>query len=88
MKNIDMKALRIVIDHRAEIDWWLEDSRGTFTALGQVQGDHGTYTVELTGDRPECNCTYGTECPGVTCSHARALELAVWLEATRTSEKV
>ena len=88
MKNIDMKALRIVIDNYPTIEWWLEDSRGTFTAVGWVEGEHGTYRVELTGDRPTCQCVYGTECPGVTCSHARALELAVWLEATRDKESV
>jgi hypothetical protein len=88
MKNIDMKALRIVIDHGVTIDTYTVEPRGTFLAAGTVEGDHDAYRVELGGDRPKCNCTYGTECPGVTCSHARALELAVWLEATRETERV
>jgi hypothetical protein len=88
MKDIEKKALRIVIDGLADIDTYTVEPRGTFRAVGTVQGDHGIYEVRLTGDRPDCNCTYGTECPGVTCSHARALELAVWLEATRTTERV
>jgi hypothetical protein len=88
MKNIDMKALRIVIDGLCDIDTYTVEPRGTFRASGTVQGEHGIYEVRLTGDRPSCECTYGTECPGVTCSHARALELAVWLEATRETERV
>ena len=86
MKNIDMKALRIVIDGLVDIDTYTVQPRGDFLAVGSVQGDHGIYEVKLTGDRPICGCAYGIECPGVTCSHARALELAVWLEATRQQE--
>ena len=88
MKNIDMKALRIVIDGLVDIGGYIVEPRGTFRAVGTVQGEHGIYEVRLTGDRPSCPCNYGTECPGVTCSHARALELAVWLEATREKDHV
>ena len=88
MKNIDMKALRIVIDGLVDIGGYIVEPRGTFRAVGTVQGEHGIYTVKVEPGGNRCGCEYGTQIPGVTCSHVRALELAVWLEATREKEHV
>ena len=80
MKDIHRKAFFLYLDGKVTLHNYIVEPRGTFLALGHVEGDHGTYRVELTGDRPACECEYATKCPGVVCSHARALELAVFVE--------
>ena len=88
MNTIDMKAMRLCIDHRVTLEWSRVDRTGRYIAIGQVQGDHGTYHVTLEPGGNECGCEYGINIPGATCSHVRALDLAAYLEHSRTSETV
>jgi hypothetical protein len=88
MTTIEWKAMRLIADGHVTLKWSRADRTGRFVADGTVQGDHGTYTVKVEPGGNHCGCEYGTQIPGVTCSHVRALEAAAWLEATRTKESV
>jgi hypothetical protein len=72
LRPIEEKAVRLVAENRVRVRWI--DSRGV-AAAGQVDGDHGTYSVSYSPVGRICTCEAGQTFRD--CSHGIALELMV-----------
>ena len=71
--SIEGKALRLVRTGKVRVTYSSVD-----VLVGVVQGDHGTYTVQIDPDGEHCDCP-----ARVRCSHIAALDAA---EAMATAE--
>lgn len=73
MRDIEAKAMRLVMDRRVHIQW-----RGDDAASGIVDGDTDTYQVSYSPANYVCTCPAGQHYR--KCSHSLALELAMAAE--------
>lgn len=79
MKPIESKAIRIVLEGRAHIQWHNDDYTA---ASGLVDGDTDTYQVSFSPEGRICTCPAGAN--HRDCSHG----IALTLEAKRLQEGV
>lgn len=76
MRQIEEKALKLVLEHRVSVLWVGQDA-----ASGIVDGFHETYRCSYSPADKVCTCPAGQN--HRVCSHVIALELAVLAQKER-----